>query len=250
MITAVIPVSPIPSHPDTAILDETIQSIRHFLPDIEILLTFDGVRSELEDRRADYEEHIRRVVWKAAHEWGNTVPFVYDWHKHQIGMMRAMIGEIRTPLLMYVEHDTPLLVDREIDFPMITEFLVSDRSHLVRLYHEEVIPYEHLHLYHEADGLNFIRTSQWSQRPHVARVDYYKRIILGEECFRPDANSFIEDKMHTWAEQAWRCRGFQGWFNEHRLHVYDPHGDGQAMRRSGHTDGRKDAPKFEDSQIL
>ena len=42
-ITIIVPVSPIASHPDTAILAETIESIRYHHPTAEIFLTFDGV---------------------------------------------------------------------------------------------------------------------------------------------------------------------------------------------------------------
>lgn len=247
MITVVVPVSPIPSHPATDILDETIESVRHFLPEAEIIPTFDGVREQQSDCKSDYEEHIRRVLWKADHTWGNVCPFVFDRHLHQVGMMRAMIGEIRTPLLMYVESDTPLLTDRDIDFDAITRFIISGRSSLVRLYHEEVIPPEHAHLYHGSED-GFIRTSQWSQRPHVASTDYYRRIL--RDCFVDNANSFIEDKMHTWAEQSYRLRGVEGWRNEHCLHLYDPDGDGLNMRRTKHLDGRADGPKFEELQVL
>ena len=61
-ITAVIPVSPIKSHPEIGILTETLDSIRHHLPDAEMIVTFDGVREEQEDRRGDYEEATRRTL--------------------------------------------------------------------------------------------------------------------------------------------------------------------------------------------
>jgi hypothetical protein len=248
-ITAVTPVSPIPAHPDTAILDETVESVRHFLPDVEIFLCFDGVRDAQADRKADYEEAVRRILWKADHDplWRPVCPFVFDSHLHQVGMMRAVIDEIRTPLLMYVESDTPLLTDRDIDFDKIAAFLTAGRSDLVRLFHEEVVPYDHQHLYfgHE-DG--FLRTSQWSARPHVATVDYYRRIL--RDHFTENANSYLEDRVHTFAQQAYRDRGIEGWRREHCLHVYDPHGDGQNMRRSGHLNGRGNAPKFETEQVF
>lgn len=107
MITAVIPVSPIPSHPDISILTTTVESVRHHLPDSEIILTFDGVREEQEHRRHTYEHAIRETLWQADHVWGNCYPIIFEQHQHQTGMLRAVIDRIRTPLLMYVEADCP-----------------------------------------------------------------------------------------------------------------------------------------------
>jgi hypothetical protein len=43
-ITVVLVTSVIPSHPETYIVEETIKSIRHHLPDSEIILQIDGLR--------------------------------------------------------------------------------------------------------------------------------------------------------------------------------------------------------------
>lgn len=249
MITVVIPVSPIPSHPDTAVLDETLASIRHHLPDVEIIVTFDGVRPEDEHRRPDYTEFIRRMIWKLDHVDGHAVPFVHDEHLHQTGMMRAALHEIRTPLLMYVEADTPLVTDETIDFGAIAQFVEFGYSNVVRLHHEAVIPAEHEHMMHghecsQANDWMFLRTSQWSQRPHVASVAFYRRIMDG--CFTPGARSFIEDKMHGVVDEAVHLDGMLGW-EQYRLHIYDP-GDGN-MKRSYHLDGRAGAPKYDATQV-
>ena len=246
MITAVIPVSPIPSHPDTAILDETVASIRHHLPDIEIMLTFDGVRLEQEGQRADYEEHIRRALWKADHDplWRPVCPFVFDDHLHQVGMMRAILPEIRTDQLLYVEQDTPLVTDWEIEFSVISNFIKSRNANVVRLHHESVIPDEHRHMMHGTHYWNvpMVQTSQWSQRPHVAATNYYRHAL--DTYFSPEAKSFIEDKMHGIVSEDYLIDGLEGWAR-HRVHIYAPEGN---IKRSYHTDGRAGAPKFETEQ--
>ena len=244
MITVVTPVSPIPSHPDPKVLLQTIDSVRHHLPDSEIILTFDGVRAEQEHRRADYEEFIRRTLWLADHHYGNIVPFVFDEHLHQVGMMRAVIDEIDTPMLMYVEQDTPLVVDREIDFDLVTKFISSCRSDLVRFHHEAQIPDEHQPMMHGMEpDLPFMRTSQWSQRPHVAFVPFYRRVL---DNFKPWAKCFIEDKMHGVCDEAYKINGMAGW-QDWRLHIYAPEG---SICRSWHTDGRGGDPKFETEQVF
>ena len=243
MITIVVPVSPIKSHPDTAVLEETITSIRALFPVAEIFLTFDGVRPEQEDRRADYEQFIHRALWLADHVWGNVVPFIFDTHEHQSGMMRHIIDKIDSTLLMYVEQDTPLVVDEPTDFDAISQFIVDGHSNVVRLYHEGVMPEEHFHLMHGRTD-SFIETSQWSQRPHIASTAYYRRIL--ESHFTQDAKCFLEDRMYGILEEAEHIDGYHGWL-QHRIHIYDP-GNGN-MKRSYHTDGRAGEAKYDNTQV-
>lgn len=229
--------SPIASHPDTAILDETLESVRYHLPDSEIILTFDGVRPEQAHRRGDYEEFIRQALWRADHHYGNVLPLIFDRHQHQSGMMRAVLDRLDTSLLMYVEQDTPLVTDASIDFCAIADFIQSGRSDLVRLHHESVLPAEHERMVHGHE-VGYLRTSQWSQRPHVSTRAFYRRIMSCH--FSPDARSFIEDPMHGVVDEAYRRDGMHGW-QQYRLHIYDP---GGSLKRSYHTDGRAGEAKY------
>lgn len=245
MITVVTPVSPIKSHPDTSILEETVTSIRTLFPTAELFLTFDGVREEQKSLKADYDEFIRRTLWLSDHVWGNVVPFLFDEHQHQSGMMRHIIDKIDTTLLLYVEQDTPLVTDEPTDIPAIEQFILDGHSNLVRLYHEGVMPTEHNHLMHGHSSHDlFIDTSQWSQRPHIASTAYYRRIL--DSHFTADAKCFIEDRMYGILEEAERIDGYQGWV-QHRVHIYDP-GNGN-MKRSYHTDGRSGESKYDDTQV-
>jgi hypothetical protein len=242
VITAVVPVSPIPSHPDTSILEETVASIRHHLPDSDLFLTFDGVRAEQEDRTKAYEEHIRKILWKAK-SWGAVVPFVFDEHLHQTGMLRRVLDEIRTPLLLFVEQDTPLVTDEPIEWDELTTFIQQGHSNVMRLYHEAVIPDEHQHMMHGLNGFG-VRTSQWSQRPHVSSVAFYRRIM--DTCFSAEAKCFIEDKMHGVVANAFLQDGMYGW-DQYKVHIYNP---GENMKRSYHLDGRSGEPKWDDKQVF
>ncbi|ARG91413.1 hypothetical protein [Mycobacterium kansasii] len=242
MLTVVIPVSPIPSHPSTAILDETLDSVRFHHPQAEILLTFDGVRSEQEHRREAYEEAIRRILWRCDKVYGGVVPFIFEEPRHQVGMLRAVMDEIHTDLLMYVESDTPITTDEPIDWDGICEFIRSGEANLVRLAHESHWLEAHTHLGHGLVG-NYLRISQWSQRPHIASKAYYRRIL--DSHFSPDAYGFIEDKMHSVLEQAYRVDGLAGW-RQHSTFLWHP--DGGNIKRSYHTDGRAGDPKFDADQ--
>lgn len=244
MITVVVPVSPIASHPETHILCETLDSVRHHLPDAELIVTFDGVRKEQEARRADYDEFTRRALWLLDKRYGNALPMLFDQHMHQSGMMRAVLDEVRTPLLMYVEADCPLVTDELIAWPAITDFIQSGESNLVRLHHESHILDSHQHMCHGVDHAGLLtRTSQWSQRPHVASVALYRRLL--DSYFTPNSKAFLEDRLHGIVDEAYRIDGMAGW-NQFRLHLYTPEGN---VKRSYTTDGRAGEAKYDDSQI-
>lgn len=241
-LTIVIPVSPIKSHPETHILEETIKSAVFHHPNSEIIITFDGVREEQEDMRADYEEHIRRILWKCR-EW-NVKPYIFENHKHQSGMMQEIIDEIHTPMLLYMEQDTPLVTDCEIQWDKIYNLIMAGESNMVRLHHEALIHPEHKHMMLSEPIDEFVKTAQWSQRPHVASTAFYRRMM--SENFSEKTKCFIEDLLHGKLHQAYVIDGEQGW-NQWRVHIYHP--DGGNIKRSGNLDGRDGEEKFDTNQV-
>lgn len=244
MITAVVPTSPIPRHPDTGILEETLDAIRHHLPHTEIMVTFDGVRDEQADRKADYDEYVRRCLNLFQTRYRNILPLLHDEHQHQTGLMRTALEHIDTDLLLYVEHDTPLTTD-PILWEQISRFIESRASDLVRFYHEATLQKAHRHMHHGREHVLYERTSQWSQRPHLASTSFYRRIMADH--FTPQAKSFIEDRMHGVVDEAYKIRGRDG-LDQYRLHIYTPH-EG-SIQRSYHTDGRAGGPKFEETMTF
>lgn len=232
-LTVIVTASPLPSHPSADIINETLVSVRHHLPDAAIWFLFDGVRPEQEHLREAYEQHR----WNVEYQWGD-MEFNFADHLHQVGMLRSVIDEIPTPLLMFVEADAPLLTDRHIDWTLITEFIQSGRSNCVRLYHEEVVPEAHRYLmFGMEQDAPMLRTSQYSARPHVATVEKYREWL---HHFTPDANTFLEDLLHSVVQESVK---HEGWWSQ-KAHIYCPDDD-QGFRRSGHLDGRAGGPKFE-----
>jgi hypothetical protein len=233
-VTVVVPVSPIPSHPDIGILEETLASIRFHLPDSEIIITFDGVRAEQEHMRDTYEESIRRTLWRCDHFWGNVTPLIFDDHMHQSGMMRVALEYVNSPLLMYVEQDTPLVTDEPINWNDIIGPVLNGEADLVRLHHEALVLDVHKHLMRERHR-ELWRTVQWSQRPHVASKQFYLQVMTH---FTPRAKCFIEERVASVAQQQ------PSW----KLYLYHP--NERTIKRSYHLEGRAGGPKFEDSQVF
>lgn len=235
--TAIITTSPIPSHPSTEIIDETIKSIRHHL-DCDIIIGIDGIRLEQEDRRKDYEEYIRRLLWKCNFEYKNVIPVVFDTHKHQSGMIKAILPMITTPLLLFMEHDTPLVTDDPIDFSYLQETLLEAKAHAIRLHYEAFIPEPHKHLMIGEPENDLLKTAQWSNRPHIARVNFYRELM---KFFSEDSNCFIEDRLYGQLISAWEEGNWDYW----KLFIYHPKG---SIKRSLNLDGRGADKKYDDQQ--
>jgi hypothetical protein len=236
-ITVLIPTSPIPDHPSTEIIDDTIASVRYHLPDADILILCDGVRSEQEHRREDYERYVQYLCWKANFEWEHVTPIVFAGHEHQANMTRVGLDFVRTPYILFVEHDTPLVTDEPIDWEGLKDVLTCGYSDVIRLHFEAGIhpEHEHLMLDHVTRRVRDVplrRTAQWSQRPHLAVAEYYRRIL--EDHFPPTGRTMIEDKMHSVAQCDPQL---------HRISIYHP--ETGNIKRSLHSDGRKEDPKYE-----
>lgn len=234
-ITAVVPVSPWKSHPDTRILIATLNSIRYHLPEAEIIVTFDGVREEQEDRRAAYEEFVKQMLWEINFNYGNVLPIVFKEHTHQVGMMREAMKYAKTPIVMYVEGDSPLTEDR-IDWDKITDKLMSG-SDVVRLYNKKEIPKEHEYLMLSDMDDEFVQTAQWSQQPHLATKPFYKRAL---EYFGADAKAFIEEKIYYIGVKEARAGNW-------KMYIYRPE---DKEPRSYHLDGREGEDQFLESQVF
>lgn len=237
-LTILIPTSPIPSHPSTDILNETIASIRFHFPDADILVMCDGVRPEQEDRREDYDRYVQDVCWKANFEWHNVYPIVFGGHEHQANLTRVALDSVKTPLIMFVEHDTPLVTDCPFDWPRLIGLAKSDDVDVIRFHFEAHVHPEHEHLMTDPGvidmrGVPVRHTRQWSQRPHLSKTSYYRWLM--QTFFPITGRTMIEDRLHSWAQNP-------DYFDQFRIVIYHP--ETGNIKRSLHTDGRGGDEKF------
>ena len=227
-ITIIVATSVLPSHPDTYIIDETIKAIRSHFPKNEIIMQIDGLREERLNRKQDYDEYKNIILWKCLHEWNNVLPIIFDEHSHQTTMMRKTIDLIDTPLMLYVEGDAPITPDMEIDWDKCIQLIKNKKANTIRFHFEASIPQDHNHLMLGLED-GFMKTTQWSQRPHLSTVKYYKNIVLPYS----DEKTFIEDRFHGKVQDdSWE---------DHKLWIYHPEGN---IKRSYHLDGRQGGRKF------
>lgn len=228
-ITVVIPVCAMPSHPESYVLDETLEEIRARLPDSEIILMFDGVSPTLMHLKPAYEEYLQTMLWRINQgEYGRCTPLVFTEHKHQSLMLKAALGIINTPLILWSEQDTVL--HNDIPFPELAEVVRAGYANSIRFHHEATIHPDHEYLNLDKDpidvmGQPLIRTRQWSGRPHIASTQFYRDIVAK---YWTDQPEFIEHRMYGIV--------VDGNFDEFRLHLYAPEG---TYVRHKHTDGRR-----------
>lgn len=243
-ITAVISTSPSPLHPSTDHLETVIESVRERLgPDVEIIISADGVRPEQTDRAEQYAEYLYRVAHCCATAWRQVVPIFQPVWGHQALTTRAALAKVHSPLVLFLEHDTPL--EGDIDWGRA----VATMEHLnvLRFLHEsEILPdYWRMMLDGGAptdlapDGVPVVRTLQWSQRPHLAWTGFYRSVL--RTYFGEKSRTMIEDVMHGVVDHARREQGAEEAWGLWRLGIYaaDPN-----LRRSYHLDSRRDDEKF------
>lgn len=243
-VTVIIPTSPIPSHPDTAIIEATLSSVRDRLPDAQIIITADGLRPEQEQRRAVYDAYLARLGAACnAGRYGSAWLLTYPEFLHQSGMLRSVLHFVGTPTVFYVEHDMALTGEL-LPWNAMVDAVVSKKLDVIRLAHEtHVLPvHEYLMLDRKpffVGGVPVIRTVQWSQRPHLARTEWYRGIL--EAFFPPDSRTMIEDRFYGIVEMAAHDLGMHAGWAKYRLGIYAPDG---SMLRCVHTDGRADDEKY------
>jgi hypothetical protein len=244
----IIPTSPIYSHPSTDVIMETIESIwERAGDDAEIIVLVDGVRREQMHRKLDYYEYVHRLCLEV--EGTNVTPILYEAHRHQAGMLARFLayGDWVAPWMCFVEHDTPLV--GEIPFDQVLVAMRAFALSVMRFSHEAEVLEPHRYmvlddvpLVSPSANVPFVRTVQWSQRPHVARTDFYREIL--DTYFSLDDITMIEDVIHgkVWPGKRMtdeqRAYQWERW----RIALYHPPGD---IKRSTHTDGRAGEAKYQ-----
>ena len=236
-VSVVIPTSPIPSHPSVAIIEETIRSVQERIPGVEIIVMCDGVRAEQEAQTGAYLEYLRNLCL-LCEQLHNVTPIIFGEFLHQAEMTRRTLDIIDCDYLLFVEHDTPFVND--LDLAELLEVMRANNLNMLRLHHESRVLQAHMHLMiGDQPRHGFWPTMQWSQRPHLARRSFYRRVL--DMYFREDARTMIEDTMSGTLANARRNNPDRIW-NEWRIGIYHPPGN---IQRSDHLDGRKDQPKYE-----
>lgn len=231
-VQAIVTSSPIPSNPSLDIIWTTVLSIEKQLGAIDILVACDGVRPEQEHMAKAYDRFLYYLCsW--ARRKPNVLPLISDHWGHQANLTKRALQYVTSPCFLFVEHDTPLN-DRDIDWQGVIDVVSNGHVDVMRFHHESHIldVHEYLMVDHATKsilGVPLRRTRQWSQRPHLANTEYYRKTL--RDYFPLTSRTMIEDTLHSVAQ---RTPG-------HRLAIYHPEG---SIQRSNHLDGRGSESKF------
>ena len=249
-VTVLVPTSSVLSNPSTEYIEHTIRRIRSYadLREAEVIVMIDGLPAVHAARAADYEEYKRRLIDLCAWhpDFRGCLPLVFDEHTHQAGMARRALGLVRTPAILYCEHD--IYPAGEIDWEGMLRALEKPGVNAIRLHgHETVLPC-HAHLFgavEQVAGVPMMRTKAWWHRPHVARTNWYRHIVTA--LFGKGARTMIEDVLYQ--VMATRIDGKIDTVEEWGVWVYapatPPGTDGpRGFLRSIHTNAREYEPKL------
>lgn len=248
-VTVVMVTSPTASDPALDTIDRTLRSVRAFdeLAGCRVIIGCDGIRPEQRATLgAAYASKLGALV-EYARLNQVEVGRLAGWG-HQANVVRAILEKVTTDLILFMEHDTPLL-GAPIDWTGCVRALTAldwtePALHSIRFHHESQVLPDHAHLMIDtqpwpAVDVPVLRTAQWSQRPHLARTDWYRQLIGAY--FAPSSRTMVEDVMHGVCDYWWRTARTFGW-HQHRLALYaDPD---PTLQRSDHLDGRAGDRKY------
>lgn len=244
LISVVITTSPVAEDPDHmvhAVVKSVTDSFRPVLGQgyyPRLIIGADGVRPEQRALTDAYNERLKSYS-------GFDVLRLPAWG-HQANVLRLLLAHVTTPLVLFLEHDTPLTPDVAIDWQTAAECILSRELDLIRFLHEAAPLAEHAHLFLDKTDrpqyfgtMPYLRTVQWSQRPHLAHTQWYRWLI--ETYYARSSRCFVEDAAYGIVMHHWNEYGMQGW-EKFRLAVYsDPV---PTFQRSYHLDGRGGEPKL------
>ena len=236
LVTIVVVTSPIPSHPDTCLIDNTLSRLRYHFPTARMVVNCDGVRPELAHRKHAYDDYLYRLqlLGRTGLDFETVTWFN---HTHQSTMFYQTLEAVTTPLVLFSEHDLPLFTDREIDWHMIARAILSGAIDLVRFMLTESIHPEHLYLYDgpHPEYPDLFRQRQYSGWTHIASTDMYRRLFAG---YDRRARLMLEHYLPRIIEpHPERCR----------MASYIP--NIIAAQRIYHTDGRSGDPWLEGNRV-
>jgi len=177
LITVLVPTSPIPSHPSTEIISKCLDGIRANLPKSQIIVMADGIREQVLYRAKQYRGFLENLPGQLD---SNTRLITFEDHMHQAEMTFRTLKEVKTPLVLFVEHDAVLRHEPPIEWLDICDLLMSGRADMVRFYLWEQIWHEHEYLMAgelRHNGVRFVKTRQYSQWPLICTKEYHQRIL-------------------------------------------------------------------------
>ncbi len=179
-LTIITTTSPIPSNPDTRMLEETQKSLYKVpaLRGCKKIIVFDGVPPRLNYCKMAYEQYIHNVdkLTKEHPHFANTILVINREWKHLAWSLREAMKHVDTPYVFVHQHDFSIsrvpdvinLIASMDDNPNLKHVRLNRLRNLTNGWDGPVDD--------QIEGPCYVpltRTFGWSDNDHFARVDYY-----------------------------------------------------------------------------
>jgi hypothetical protein len=230
-LTVVVQTSFVPAHPDTAMLERSLASLKLLGQRPRFLFLFDGLRGSAEEERR-YQWYKRLVRAQFPGECFEAAEWVGSG-----GCLRRALDRVTTPYLLYWEHDWEL--NRPIDTAGVLRTLRDQPAvRSVRLNQRVTLQapgdLELLQRPSEA-AVPLVATPCWSANPHFARTETYRSFVL-PRCVDGQP---LEVPLFEEALRAYRDRGLPRQHADWGNCIYGSIGDAAVV---SHLDGRTFVP--------
>lgn len=191
-LTLLIPASPIPSHPNTAVIERALDSLLTHLPDgaFRTIVCHDPPSPSLApDRSNAFERYLQRLErLTAAGKYRRLdidVTTAPRWG-HLAGSLRHTIGRVQSEFVFILQHDFFLtehlpildLIEMMRRHPEVKHLRLNRKANLPRLWDGRTEERRRFFAERSFDGVRVCQTLAWSDNPHLARTEYYSDLIL------------------------------------------------------------------------
>lgn len=217
--TVLIPASPVPSHPQTVLVERAIRSLGllQSAGRPEVIICHDPPRPSADARTVtDFERYLRRLERKARSWPGTRIVVAPEWG-NLTGNLRHGLSFVRTEFVLILQHDFYFV--REVDMDALVRAMRSNpQLKYVRFNKRSNLPRradgrsdERISFFQEEThgGIALCRTLSWSDIPHICRVDYYRDVVfplVGTSKTFPEAvcNPLVNRSTHeTFGTYIW-----------------------------------------------
>jgi hypothetical protein len=215
-LTVLVPASPIPSHPSTAVVARALDSFLLNLPDgsFRTVICHDppSPSATAATVRA-FSRYLRRLERVATADryrrLGVEVTVAPHWG-HLAGSLRHVIALVRTEFVLVFQHDffltEPLpvleLVAMMRRHPEVKHLRLNRKTNLPRFWDGRTEERRDFFAERTFAGVTVCRTLAWSDNPHLARTDYYTDLVLPLVGERPTFPEDVCDPLNTAASHA------------------------------------------------
>lgn len=192
-LTVIVTTSPIPTHPSTQIIDETIESFLFFdtQGSVKVILANDACHPDASDKVRDtYANYLDKIAEKYSTNEKFKIIQLKNWGCLAGNIFNA-IKVVETPYVLIVQHDFKFVEEiaikdcieamnafehikhirfnRQANYPYVFD---CDPKKRIKNYREESYKIQA-----QSRELTLIKTLGWSDNNHLCKTKYYRDVV-------------------------------------------------------------------------